>query len=90
MIGDNDTKGITGISWGANIGLAPTMTSNLGYNPANAVLLAVHAGSVGDVILLEQQVVVCGLNDDPNLGPVVGSCINPGERQGGGTRLGFA
>jgi hypothetical protein len=72
MIADNDTKGITGISWGANIGLAPANTSNLRYNPANAILLAVDKGSAGDVILLEQQFVVCGLNADPVFGPAFG------------------
>ncbi len=70
MIADNDTKGVIGISWSANIGLAPANTSNLGYNPANAILLAVDTGSAGNVILLEQQAVVCGLNADPALGPV--------------------
>ena len=69
MIADNNTKGITGISWGANIGLAPANTWNIGYNPANAILLAVADGSAGDVILLEQQAVVCGLNADPAMGP---------------------
>jgi serine protease len=63
MIADNDTKGVIGISWGANIGLVPTNTSNLGYNPANAILLAVAHGSAGDVILIEQQYPVCGLSD---------------------------
>jgi serine protease len=58
---DNDTKGVTGISWGAKLGLAPANTANLGYNPANAILLAVADGSAGDVILLEQQFPVCGL-----------------------------
>ena len=61
MIADRDTRGVTGISWGANIGLAPANTLNLGYNPANAILLAVANGSAGDVILLEQQHLVCGL-----------------------------
>jgi len=67
LIADNDAKGVTGISWDANIGLAPANTSNLGYNPANAILLAVDAGSAGDVILLEQQTPVCGLSD---FGPI--------------------
>lgn len=70
IIADNNTKGVTGISWGANIGLAPANTLNLEYNPANAILLAVDKGSAGDVILLEQQAVVCGLNANPALGPV--------------------
>jgi hypothetical protein len=67
MVGDHDTRGVTGISWGAKIGLAPANTLNLGYNPANAILLAVANGSVGDVILLEQQYPVCGLL---NFGPI--------------------
>jgi serine protease len=61
LIADNDTKGVTGISWGANIGLVPVSTANMGYNPANAILLAVADGSPGDVILIEQQMTVCGL-----------------------------
>jgi serine protease len=60
MIADNDTKGVTGISWSADIGLAPTNTQNRGYNPANAILLAVDDGAAGDVILIEQQAAVCG------------------------------
>ena len=60
VIADNDTKGVTGISWGADLGLAPANTANLGYNPANAIMLAVADGSAGDVILIEQQTGVCG------------------------------
>ena len=67
MIADRDTRGVTGISWGAKIGLAPANTLNLGYNPANAIILAVANGSAGDVILLEQQYPVCGLL---NFGPI--------------------
>ncbi len=67
MVADCDTKGVNGISWGAKIGLAPANTLNLGYNPANAILLAVSNGSAGDVILLEQQYPVCGL---PDFGPI--------------------
>jgi subtilisin family serine protease len=61
LIADNNTKGVTGISWGANIGLAPALTSNLGFNPANAILLAMDKGSAGDVILIELQITVCDL-----------------------------
>jgi serine protease len=68
MIADNNTKGVTGISWGAHIGLAPAYT-NLGYNGANAILLAVDNGSAGDVIQIELQTLVCGL-DFPNYGPL--------------------
>ena len=67
MVADCDTRGITGISWGAKIGLAPANTLNLGYNPANAIILAVANGTAGDVILLEQQYPVCGLL---NFGPI--------------------
>lgn len=61
LIADDDTKGVTGISHGADIGLAPANTANLGYNPANAILLAVADAEPGDVILIEQQTDVCGL-----------------------------
>jgi hypothetical protein len=72
LIADNDTKGVTGISWGADIGLAPANTTNLGYNPANALLLAVADGAPGDVIVIEQQIGVCGLADPGN------TCANCG------------
>lgn len=61
LIADRDTKGVTGIAWGADIKLVPASTANMGYNPANAILLAAADGSPGDVILLEQQMTVCGL-----------------------------
>ena len=61
VIADNDAKGVTGISWGSGVGLAPANTANLGYNPANAILLAVADGAAGDIILIEQQTTVCGL-----------------------------
>jgi hypothetical protein len=66
IIADNDTKGVTGISWGANVGLAPANTMNLGYNVANAILLAVADASPGDVILIEQQTPVCNLCGEAN------------------------
>jgi subtilisin family serine protease len=66
LIADNDAKGVTGISWGAEVGLAPANTALRGYNPAHAILLAVGDGAAGDVILIEQQASVCGL---PNFGP---------------------
>jgi hypothetical protein len=69
LIADNNTKGVTGISSAANIGLAPAYTLNLGYNPANAILLAVADGFPGDVILIEQQIIVCGLPED-SYGPL--------------------
>ena len=69
LIADNDTKGVTGISWGADVGLAPANTANRGYNPAYAILLAVVDGNAGDVILIEQQFTVCGLPNF-NFGPL--------------------
>ena len=72
VIADNDAKGVTGISWGADVGLAPTLTINLYFNPANAILLSVRDGSPGDVILIENQTDVCGLPGacDVNCGPL--------------------
>jgi hypothetical protein len=61
LIGDDDTKGVTGISFGADIGLAPKITANLGYNLANAILLAAADALPGDVILIEDQTSVCEL-----------------------------
>lgn len=69
LVADNDTKGVTGIAWGANVGLAPAYTAKLFYDPANAILLAVAHGSPGDVILLEQQTPVCNLPDE-SFGPI--------------------
>lgn len=66
LIADDDSIGVTGISWGADIALAPATTANLGYNPANAILLAVADGQPGDVILIEQQTNVCGLGLGPS------------------------
>lgn len=67
LIADNDTKGVTGIAWGADIGLAPAQTVDRGYDLGNAILLAVADGAPGDVILIEQQIPVCNLVD---YGPV--------------------
>ena len=61
IVADNDTKGVTGISWGADVGLAPANTRMLAYNPAHAILVAVADGAPGDVILIEQQTTVCNL-----------------------------
>lgn len=67
LIATNDALGVTGIAYGADIGLAPPNTANLAYNPANAILLAAAAASPGDVILIEQQNPVCGT---ANFGPL--------------------
>jgi serine protease len=70
LIADRDILGVTGIAWGANVGLAPSCTAILGLDIANAILLAVADGEAGDVILIEQQSRVCNLPDSDNLGPV--------------------
>lgn len=77
LISTRDSIGVTGIAYDARIGLAPANTTNLGYNLGNAIALAtVDAGAnstQGDLILLEQQTVVCGLADGafgPSYGPV--------------------
>ena len=78
LIADNDAIGVTGISWGAGIGLAPAATFDAGnnpvYNPANAIALAAADGGAGDVILIEQQTAVCGLPD-----PCTGGNCGPSE-----------
>ncbi len=61
MVADNNGFGVTGIAYGANIKLAPANTANLGWNVANAILLAANDGLPGDIILIEQQTPVCGL-----------------------------
>jgi len=70
LVADNDTKGVTGISWGADVGLAPAATQHHGYNPANAILLAAANGKAGDIILIEQQYWVCGGSSDFDYGPI--------------------
>ena len=59
LIATKNTIGVTGISPGAQIGLAPSDTRELGYNTANAIALAAANGKRGDVILIEQQACVC-------------------------------
>ncbi len=59
LIATDDSKGVTGIAYGAQIGLAPADTAKLGYNVANAIVLAAANAKRGDVILIEQQTCVC-------------------------------
>lgn len=69
LIADNNGFGVTGLAYDANIKLAPANTANLGWNPANAILLSAADGLPGDVILVEQQTYVCGLPGSLGLGP---------------------
>lgn len=66
LIGTNDSIGITGMAHGASLGLAPANTTNLGYNLGNAITLATNDGGAGDVILIEQQATVCGIDLGPS------------------------
>jgi serine protease len=77
LIADKDGKGVTGISWGADVGMAAAATLDENnveyYNPGLAVALAAADGKPGDVILIEQQTCVCNLTcstvSDFGLGP---------------------
>jgi hypothetical protein len=55
LIATSNAFGVTGLSRGADIGVANVYSSTTGYTPANAVDLARQQLSAGDVILLEQQ-----------------------------------
>ncbi|MDB4285419.1 choice-of-anchor D domain-containing protein [bacterium] len=74
LIATVDAIGVTGISFDADIGLAPTKTIPGGFSIPNAILLATADSTPGDVILMETQTGVCGLTpscDDTqiNCGP---------------------
>ena len=69
LIADKDTKGVTGISWGANVGLAPAAQTARGNHPETAISLAMADGSPGDVILIELGIPVCGVSV-PGGGPL--------------------
>lgn len=61
--GDNGC-GVTGISPGAVLRVAPQRTLEHGFNTARAISLATAVSSPGDVILLENQFCVCELECD--------------------------
>jgi hypothetical protein len=58
MVGTPNSFGINGISPGAQVGLAPEYTVNLGdFGRSNAILLAVHDAKPGDIILLVSTII---------------------------------
>jgi hypothetical protein len=52
--------GMTGAARGATLRVAPAFTVEFGYNIAQAVTAATSQLEAGDVILIEQQMCVCG------------------------------
>jgi len=68
MIGTDNGFGVKGISYGASVGLSPTLTRDIQYggdeyNVGNAIVRASQDGKRGDVILIESQTPVCGSFD---------------------------
>ncbi len=55
--------GVTGIAPGAFAYVASASSTELGYQPARAIGLAMNKLRAGDVIIIEQQASVCGLED---------------------------
>eukprot|EP00588_Corethron_pennatum_P010861 CAMPEP_0194265604 /NCGR_PEP_ID=MMETSP0169-20130528/787_1 /TAXON_ID=218684 /ORGANISM="Corethron pennatum, Strain L29A3" /LENGTH=540 /DNA_ID=CAMNT_0039006101 /DNA_START=190 /DNA_END=1808 /DNA_ORIENTATION=+ len=70
LVADNKNEiGVSGISPGADIGVAAEYTRNRGTDRANAIMLAVNDGKPGDVILLEMQSGVFCEGGEIGLGP---------------------
>ena len=55
--------GVTGIAPGAFAYVASASSTELGYMPARAIGIAMNKLRAGDVIIIEQQSPVCGLED---------------------------
>ena len=64
---EDNGYGVTGLSPGALLYIAPVMTFEYGYNPARIIDIAARRLSPGDIILIEQQADVCG---DIGYGPI--------------------
>lgn len=58
--GKRNGYGVTGITPGARMLVAPANTVQFGYSVARAISLATASLRAGDVILIEQQAAVCG------------------------------
>lgn len=67
LAGKANGYGVVGIAPGAQVNIAPAATVAFGYNLPRAISLATAALRPGDVILLEQQMSVCGSS---SYGPV--------------------
>jgi serine protease len=63
LAGVPNSFGVTGIAPGAFAHVAPASSTELGYMPARAIGLAMNKLRPGDVIVIEQQASVCGLED---------------------------
>ena len=63
LSGIPNTFGVTGIAPAAFAYVAAASTTELGYQPARAIGLAMNRLGPGDVIIIEQQAPVCGLED---------------------------
>lgn len=65
LVSKNNGFGVTGIAYGAVAKFASAcMDSNCSnYNPANAINSARTNTASGDIILIEQQTLVCGISD---------------------------
>ncbi len=70
LIADNDGVGVTGISWGAGIGLVTVCKPGTSAHTGNAIRRASEEAEPGDVILVEWQAKVCNLPQYNSLGPV--------------------
>jgi hypothetical protein len=71
--GKRNSYGVTGITPGARLLVAPANTAEYGYSVARAVNLATGVLNAGDTILIEQQMSVCGVGA---YGPVEWSTTN--------------
>ena len=58
--GRNNGYGVSGIAPDAQMSMAPAKTLESDYSPARAIGIAMGLLSRGDVIVLEQQTIVCG------------------------------
>jgi hypothetical protein len=63
LSGIPNSFGVTGIAPGAFAYVAAASSTELGYQPARAIGLAMNKLKPGDVIIIEQQASVCGLED---------------------------
>ena len=59
----NNGYGVTGISPGALLYIAPAITFEHGYNPARIIDIAARNLAPGDILLIEQQNFVCDLSE---------------------------
>ena len=59
----NNGYGVTGMSPGASLYIAPAITFEHGYNPARIIDIAARNLAPGDILLIEQQNFVCGLSE---------------------------